>query len=68
MMIIFVKKYDENESALASNPILSLVKCLVSIPFVVKEIGVIIPKRTGIHVGTFCCSETDTALDEDAGA
>ena len=35
-----------------SNPTLSLDRCFVIIPLMVKETGVTIPNNTGIHVGT----------------
>ena len=48
---MFTMRYEVNVSRLQSNPTLSLVKVLVRIPFVVKEIGVITANRTGTQVG-----------------
>ena len=48
---MFTMRYEVNESLLASNLTLSLVKVLVRMPFVVKDIGVIMANRTGIQVG-----------------
>ena len=57
----FTTKNDENERLLGLNFILSLVRCFVSIPLIVKNIGVTMPKITGIHVGVCYSSSTLTS-------
>ena len=47
-------KYDPNDRVLGSNLILSFVNVFVRMPFVVKDMGVIIPKMTGTQVGVNC--------------
>ena len=48
---ILTRKYAEKDIVLGLNFTLSLIKCFVNIPFVVKLNGVIIPSNTGIQVG-----------------
>lgn len=45
--IRFVERYALNDSVLELNPTSSEVRCFVTIPFVVKNTGVRIPKITG---------------------
>ena len=47
----FTKKYELNAIVVALNLILLEVKCLTRIAFNVKPRGVMMPNRTGIHLG-----------------
>ena len=59
--MMLTSRYEVNDIVLASKPTLSLVRCFDKIPFVVKITGVIIPKRTGTHVGAYLTTAfTDT--------